>query len=69
MVHWVSDAERIARRMKPLLSWKNNYRSPSERTIAARDVSLRMYSVVLVLLGLCLVAGFCGAAGLGAGGL
>ena len=69
MVHWFSDAERIASRMEPLLSWKNMCRSPSERTKAARDVPLRMYCVALVLLGLGLVAGFCGAVGLGAGGL
>ena len=69
MVHWFSDAERIARRMEPLLSWKNICRSPPGRTKAARDVSLRMYCMALVLLGLDLVAGFCGAVGLGAGGL
>ena len=69
MVHWFSDAERITRRIKPLLSWKNKCRSPSERTKAASEVSLRMYCVAIVLLGLDLGAGFCGAVGLGAGGL
>ena len=69
MDHWFSDAERIACRMEPWLSWKNMCRSLSERTTAARDVSLRMYCVALVLLGLNLVAGFGGAVGLGAGGL
>lgn len=43
VVHWPLDSARTARWMRPVLSWKNNCRSPLERIIAARDVSLRIY--------------------------
>ena len=69
MVHEFSDAERIARRMELLLSWKNICRSPPGRIKAARDVSLRMYCIAFVMLGVDVVAGFCGAVGLGVVGL
>ena len=69
MAHGSSDAVRLARRMEPLLSWKNNCRSPLSRNKAASDVSLRMYCAALVVLGLDVVTVFDGAVGRGAGGL
>lgn len=43
VVHWPLDSARTARRMRPVLSWKNKWRSPLGSDTTARDVSLRMY--------------------------
>ena len=50
--------------MRPVLSWKNRFRSPLEETIAARDVSFRMYRGECVMFGCGVIFGFDGADGL-----
>ncbi len=52
MLHSLFDAVRTARRIRPALSWKNTCRSPLARIRAARDVSLRIYCLGDVTLGL-----------------
>ena len=42
-LHLPFDTVRIVRRIWPVLSWKNNCRSPLGRDKAAKDVSLRIY--------------------------
>ena len=65
--HWLVVAVRIMYRIRPVLSWKYRCRSPLGRIAAAKDVSLRIYCVVDILIAVLLGVDIDG--GLGVDGL